>query len=467
MAVSASLIEQLRAVVKEGSKVLTPSDEGYATSITRWSDYGERPAGVVVLAQSTEDIASTLRFAAQHSLDLAVRGGGHSTSGASSTSGGVLLDLSRLRGVTVDPVKKTVTVQGGALWSDVDAAAAEHGLATVGGTVNHTGVGGLTLGGGYGWLSSRHGLACDNLLSAKVVLADGRVVTTSPTEETDLFWAIRGAGQQFCVAVEFVFRAHDVRDTAFSGMLVFKTDVLEEVVRFSNTVVSSDSSMGYAFSAPDNVPVIIAVIVHLGSESAAKKVFGPLFALNPMMDTTSSMPYKELNTVINSVSLHGGRKSMKGSFFRLPLEIAYVKKVYDAFVAFITDVPNVGGSIILFEYVDSSKIMSVPLADTAFANRGDYMNLMILTRWEDPKYDLVCREFAQSIAAMSVAEAAKTRSSNGLQEGVGAYANYTDTIGDGRAIYGVNYDRLVVLKKKYDPGNLFNKWHPLVLSVSG
>jgi FAD/FMN-containing dehydrogenase len=168
--------------------------------------------GVVVYPTSAEDVSKAILFGVANNLELAVKGGGHATSGSSSTDGGLCIDLDKMRGVSVDTEKKTVTAQGGAWWEDVDAAATKYGLACVGGTVSHTGIGGLTLGGGYGFLSGEHGLVVDNLLEVEYVLADGTIVTASEKENQDLFWAARGAGAGFGVATRFTYRAHDQKN---------------------------------------------------------------------------------------------------------------------------------------------------------------------------------------------------------------------------------------------------------------
>jgi FAD/FMN-containing dehydrogenase len=170
------------------------------------------------MPSETGDISTALKWAQEHQVDIAVKCGGHSVSGTSSSHGGLVIDLSRMNKATVDPVNKTVTAQGGATWKEVDESAGEHGLATVGGTVNHTGIGGLTLGGGYGWLSGQYGLTIDNLLSATVVLADGRILTASSAENSDLFWGLRGAGYNFGVVVDFTYRAYDQRSPVFAGL---------------------------------------------------------------------------------------------------------------------------------------------------------------------------------------------------------------------------------------------------------
>lgn len=192
------IFDQLRKEITSGD-VLTPDSPGYQESLLRWSKAAVKPARVVVRPASAEEVSAAVKFATANKIPLVVHGGGHSSSGASSSSDGLVIDLARLNHVEVDPVKRTATYGGGSRWRHVDEAGAKHGLATVGGTVNDTGVGGLTLGGGYGYLTPRYGLAIDNLLGVQIVLADGSIVEASKTENPDLFWAVRGAGQNFGV----------------------------------------------------------------------------------------------------------------------------------------------------------------------------------------------------------------------------------------------------------------------------
>jgi FAD/FMN-containing dehydrogenase len=179
-------------------------------------------------------VSKAVLFAVANNLELATKGGGHATSGSSSTEGGLCIDLSLMRDVSVDVAANTVTAQGGCVWEDVDNAAAEHGLAAIGGTVNNTGIGGLTLGGGQGYLTAQVGLVIDNLLAVEMVLADGSVVTASEKSNPDLFWAVRGAGAAFGVATSFVYRAHEQKNPVWAGLVFFPTTHLEEVIKHAN-----------------------------------------------------------------------------------------------------------------------------------------------------------------------------------------------------------------------------------------
>lgn len=194
----ANRFEELRNTIK--GVVFTPGDDGYEESLKRWSHAAIKPAAVVVQPDNVQEVSKTVQYATANKIPFTVMSGGHATSGASSSDGGMVLDLRRINSVVVDTTKQTVTFGGGCRWSEVDEACAAKGLGTVGGTVNHTGVGGFILGGGFGWLTPKYGLTIDNLLSTEVVLADGRIVTASEKENEDLFWALRGAGQNFGVS---------------------------------------------------------------------------------------------------------------------------------------------------------------------------------------------------------------------------------------------------------------------------
>jgi len=378
-------------------------------------------------------VAAAVLFAKAQSVELAVCGGGHSTNGSSSTDGGVCIDLSKMRRVEVDPDQKTIMAEGGALWADVDAAAGEHGLATVGGTVNHTGVGGLTLGGGYGWLTGAYGLTIDNLLEAELVLADGSIVTASHTENQDLFWAVRGAGACFGVATKFVFRAHEQKNNVWAGLLFFPPTMLEKVLEFANKQVEVPGGkhvMAMAFGAPPPAfqPLVLVVVMYNGTESEGKEFFAPLLKLGPLMDTTTTMPYPSLNGMTNAMVAHGDRKNQKGAAFLYPLDPSFAQSVLDDYAAFIKRVPDAGRTVIIFEYLSPHQWMKVGPTDTAFANRGNYCNVLIGPIWSDKENDMVTRQWARDMATKFQAELARKKGENGVDkttmEAVAEYANY-------------------------------------------
>lgn len=371
-----------------------------------------------------------------------------------------------MRRVSVDPLAKTIKAQGGCLWVDVDKAAGEHELVTVGGTVNHTGIGGLTLGGGYGWLSGKYGLVIDNLLAVQMVLADGSIVTASGDENIDLFWAVRGAGQSFGVATEFTYKAHEQKTPVWAGQLAFLPTHLEELAEVANQLSKSSdgsSAMMYGFTTPPPLfkPVVLAVVFFDGPESAAKDHFAPLLALNPVRNLTSTMPYTAVNSLLNEWSVHGGRKSGKGSSFATPLRPSFFKSMFDEYTALQTRIPD-ARALILFEFFASEKICSVPQSATAFASRGHYQNVIVSPRWTDPKDDDACRAWAREMAAKFDDEAARAKRDGERTMdlgGVGQYGNYDGLNDKPSAIFGSNYTQLRKLKMIYDPGNMFCKAH--------
>lgn len=397
-----------------------------------------------------------------------------------------------MRSVSVDPAAKTVTAQGGALWSDVDTGAEKYGLAAVGGTVNHTGIGGLTLGGGYGFLTGKAGLVIDNMLEVEMVLADGSIVAASDKENVDLFWAARGAGSSFGVATKFVFRAHELKGPVWGGMLVFPKTQLEQVVKFSNAVfdpaLDGKAMVLMAFGAPPPAfqPVVMTALFYNGPEEEAKSFFEPLLSLGPLANMTAAMPYSGANAMLNAGMGPGARRkyikpirkgrmeltrihnSMKGSSFVAPLDFHFAESLFTDFETFIARLPDAGMTVILFEFVPFHKLLSVPHDATAFANRGPCGNLMFGPAWTDPAFDDECREWTREMGRKGRAEFARRVKAAGRDEGqsvgVGEYGNYDglDESG-GTTLFGGNAERLRRLKEKYDPANLFRKG-PRVLS---
>lgn len=310
-----------------------------------------------------------------------------------------------MRNVTVDVEKKTITAQGGALWVDVDTAAGEHGLATVGGTVNHTGIGGLTLGGGYGWLSPKYGLTIDNLLSATAVLADGRIVTASETENSDLFWALRGAGHNFGVVVDFTYRVYEQKNEVFCGALAFTPDKLESVVEVLNAhLAQPDINSGavcvFAAMPTSPKPMVVAIIFYNGSEDAGRKHFAGLFALDPVLIDTGMAPYTKVNSLMNQSAVHGGRRSFKGVFFAPPFRPAFAREVFEKFSAKVEGEPEMAGSAFILEFFDMKKVCEPKLTDTAFANRSSSRNGVLTTRWESAAKDADMRAWARDVQLM-------------------------------------------------------------------
>ncbi|RAL12632.1 FAD-binding oxidoreductase [Aspergillus homomorphus CBS 101889] len=481
-------LSQVRSLRNEldgtNAEISTWGCEGYGDNIKQWSDSCDEDVGAVIRVTSAHEAAIVVKFVTCHQIPLAVRGGGYSTSGSSTARGGIVLDLAKLRKVQVDPVSRVVTAEGGALWADIDVAAAQHGLAVVGSTLSHIGAAGATLGGGYGWLTGQYGLAIDNLLWAKVVLADGRVVIASEDHYPDLFWAIRGAGQEFGVAVELGFRAHPQRNSVYAGTLLFSHDNLSAVVDFANHFETiTDGKQGLWFGST-MVPsmtqcCILVVVFYNGDQEAAERFFAPLLSAGPLVNGAGMIPYDSLNGILNTTdtlnrrgsdtevnisypleNAMGPRKSMRGSNVTLPLDLNFVQSVYDEFNGVLTDYPQTRDSRLLVELLPNAQIQKTPLNATAFANRGPYYNVSCLFRWYDPGLDERIRSLQASLLERIALEAGiKKPGHSRPTQGTGIYANYAGHEVSTETIFGLNYPRLQELKKKFDPHNTFNKWH--------
>ncbi|KAL6405983.1 6-hydroxy-D-nicotine oxidase [Ilyonectria robusta] len=392
---------QLRRQITAGD-VLLPGDAGYQESLKRWSDSSEKPAAVVVRVTSAEEVSAAIRFATAHKVPLTARGGGHSTSGASSSAGGMVIDLTRMRKVSVDAEARTVTYEGGCVFGDVDSALAVHGLATVGGLYNQTGVGGLVLGGGHGFLSARHGLAVDNLVSVEMVLADGSIADVSETQKPDLFWGVRGAGAQFGIVTRFTSRAHPQGDV-WGGPLLFTLDKVPELVAFANEFHNRGASdhnciIVFACAPPEyTMPVVIVGVFYNGLETEAEQFFAPLLALSPIANLTGMMPYPTTHTLFNSRFEGPGRKLMGSCSVLMPLDADTIAEAGRRFLDFITS-HNMTTSILAFEFFPTAAIRATPHEATAFANRGEHYVAVMGLMYDDPSQDAEVRAFKRELS---------------------------------------------------------------------
>ncbi|KAL4904038.1 hypothetical protein BDW74DRAFT_179130 [Aspergillus multicolor] len=474
MSIPLAAIESLRSSLTS-SLIFTPADEGYQESLRRWSDTGRKEAGVVIQPTSEPDILTALKWSQSQEIpiDLAIKCGGHSVSGTSSSAGGLVIDLSRMNSVTVDPASKTITVQGGAVWRDVDETAAKYNLAAVGGTVNHTGVGGLTLGGGYGWLSGQYGLTIDNLLSARVILGNGTIVTASEKENSDLFWALRGAGYNFGIVSSFTFQGYEQKDPVYAGILAYTPDKVERVVEILNALLleKPDPRSGAIaiFAQPPGapVPMVNVLVFYNGTESEGKTRFADLLGLEHVANTISMIPYSQMNSLQNPMATYGDRKSFKGVFFNPPLSPSFAATMLAEFTEKVQSDPDLGASALLLEFYDMSKTVSIPRDATAFASRGTTQNGIITLRWSDSSKDQEHRAWARAVQERWKGELEKGGGSNldaKGEAGVPQYINYAEP-GDAVVgnIYGENLPRLKELKRKFDPANVFKKMHPITL----
>jgi hypothetical protein len=424
--------------------VLLPNEDGYDTARTVWNAMIDRSPTLIVQPESTADVVAAVRFAAEQDLPIAVRGGGHNVAGLAVCDDGLMIDLSRMRQVDVDPERKIARAQGGATWADFDAATTAHGLATTGGAISTTGIGGLTLGGGLGNLMRSYGLASDNVLSCEVVTASGDVVTASTAENPDLFWGLRGGGGNFGVVTMLEYRLHPVSQV-LGGLLIFPVDRARDLIRlYRQVTASAPDALGVSFvltHAPDGTPVCALAICYNGPADEGERVIKPFRDFGaPIMGEVGPVPYTATQTMVDEAFPPGLQNYWRSHF--------------------LTDLTDEGMAIL----IDHFSRVSSPLAGlliedlggavarvnpdaTAFNFRNYTYNLAILGRWADP--------------SGADAGIAWTR---GVHEAMqpfaaGVYVNYL-SVGEQsdrvRQAYGEEkYARLVELKNRYDPSNRF------------
>ncbi|WP_093803152.1 FAD-binding oxidoreductase [Streptomyces sp. Wb2n-11] len=443
--------DQLREHVR--GTVVTPEDEGYdeARRVNN-AMIDKRPAAVVRCANAG-DVMVAVGFAQENELDLAVRGGGHSVPGFGTCDGGVVADLSRMHGVRVDPVRRTARAEGGATWGDFNAAAHAFGLATTGGIISTTGVGGLTLGGGIGYLARGLGLSCDNLVSADVVTADGRLLVVSEEEHGDLFWALRGGGGNFGAVTSFEFRLAPVGDI-YGGPILYELEDAATVLRgFRELIAEAPEELGVfpAFQIAPPLPFIpenrhgdtfiLLVTCWAGPLDQGQRALQPFHDLAPVVaEHVGPMPYPALNSAFDALVPPGLQHYWKANFVTELSDAAI-----EAHLEYGPRVPAVNSTVHI--YPVNGACHRVAPHETAFAYRDASFATVIAGMWPDPADNEAntawVRDYYRATAPHS-------------EEG--GYINFM--AGDDqdriRANYRGNYDRLVEVKKAYDPENLFH-----------
>ncbi len=428
-------------------KLLAPGATGYEDARKVHNGLVDKRPALIARCRTVGDVVIAVQLARDLRLEVAVRGGGHNIAGKATTNGGVMIDLSPMKGIVVDRERRTIHAEGGTTWAEVNVATQHHGLAVTGGVVSGTGVAGLTLGGGIGWLMCKYGLALDNLLSVEMVTAAGEVLRASADEYADLFWALRGGGGNFGVATSFEFALHPVGPTVVGGIAAHPFDRASATLRFFRDSTQSlpDEQMIVAglIHAPDGSGTKLSAMVtcHCGTQRDGETAMQPLKAFGPpIMDTLGPMPYSELNSMLDGAYPKGALNYWKSNFL---CELS--DEVIDIMVACFARCPTTMGQI-LVEHLHG-KAMRIGENDTAFPHRSEGYNFLILTEWMDPRQSEECIAWArETFAAMRTYFAP------------GRYVNYLDHDEDGdaaTAAYGSNYRRLQTIKAKYDPTNFF------------
>jgi FAD/FMN-containing dehydrogenase len=422
--------------------VLAPGDDGYDTGRLVWNGAIDRRPAYVVLAASSDDVAAAVRVARQHGLPLSVRGGGHDWAGRAVRDGGVVLDLAGLRRVDVDPLARTATAQGGARNGDLASAAHEHGLVPVTGTVNAVGLAGLTMAGGYGLMNGTAGLALDNLLSAELVLADGRLVTASPDENPDLFWAVRGGGGNFGVLTSARYRVHEVPSVQ-SGLVLYPYDQSRTVLRSFREVLATAPDeltvMSGYFGGPDGNPLLFLLPLWTGRPAEGTERLAQLEKLGtPVMAQLGSMPYKDILGQFDQTVVDGRHNEMRTRW--LP---ELTDATTDAIVEAIGRWTSPLSGLYLHHFHGAAA--RVPVADTAFGLRRDHLLVEIVATWA-PASDERHGQWSRALSADLAPHALP-----------GGYPNLLGHDEYERVLrgYGQNAVRLLALKHRYDPDGVF------------
>jgi FAD/FMN-containing dehydrogenase len=410
-----------------------------------WNGNIERRPALIVRCAGVADVQQAVSFARQNLLRVSLRGGGHSAPGYGTNDGGVVLDMSLMKGIRVDPVARTVRAQGGVLWRELDHETQAFGLATTGGTVSNTGVVGLTLGGGLGWLMGKHGLAIDNLLSADVVTADGQFRTASPSSQRDLFWALRGGGGNFGAVTALEFKLHPVTEV-LGGLVLYPLDQARDVLRFYRDFASTlpDEAEAYAalLTAPQGMPVAALMLGYNGPIADGEKVLGPARRFGkPMADLVGPMPYRVRQTMLDDPNAtHGLHRYWRSAFTeRIPDELIDV--LVDGASHFSSPL-----SVLLFFHMHGAAAR-VPPTETAFAARQAQWDFDVVGQWTNAAESALHVAWVRGLWARLEPHLQGSGYLNHLSE--------DDRPEKVRASYGQNYGRLRELKGIYDPTNLF------------
>lgn len=426
--------------------IYLPEGDGYDQARQVWNGMIERRPAAVVCASGVADVIATVRFAGEHGLPIAIRCGGHNVAGTSVGDGGVVIDMGRFKSVRVDPAQRKARAGGGVLWCEYDHETQAFGLASPGGAISTTGIAGLTLGGGYGYLSRRYGMACDNLISADVVTASGELVTASPTNHSDLFWALRGGGGNFGVVTSFEFQLHLLRNP-LGGMIVFPFELAKPVLQLFRDVsleAGDDVALLAAIlPSPAGGQCAAVVISDIGTTGEGERAVERFRRLGSViMDTMGRMPYCAMQQQVDISYPKGERHYWKSAFMKtLPDEV--IDMVID--IARAAPTPR---DTILFEGYGGA-VARVPADATAFGHRDAMFNMGFLAISDDPAIDAEQKAWARDAWQKTLHYTTGLAYVNYMSEGEDVHTAYNDA----------RYQRLAAIKAQYDPANLFRFNH--------
>jgi len=424
--------------------VIGPADPEYEAARRVHNGMIDKRPAVIARCSGVADVLAALQFGLAHDLPIAVRGGGHNVAGKAVVDDGIVIDLSPMKGIRVDPTNRIVRAQAGLTWGEFDRETQVFGLATTGGAISTTGIAGLTLGGGIGWLQRKHGLACDNLLSADVITADGRILTASETENPDLFWGLRGGGGNFGIVTSFEYRLHPVGQV-LGGPVLYPFSAAKEAFTFYRDFAESapdELFCEFALAAlPDGQRAVSLFMCYCGPVEVGEKVLAPLREFgNPIEDMLAPMTYCEIQQAFDADFPFGLKNYWKSS---------NIAELSDAaigtMVEFMEAAPSLRPMVIIDQF--GGAVARVPDDATAFGHRDAAFDLVIAAIWSDD-----AEQEAHVNWAKSFWEAMQPHSTESV------YVNYLSDEGEARvqaAYGGSHFARLVELKRKYDPGNVF------------
>jgi len=441
---AADAVADLRTRLRGG--VLTASDTEYDAARAIWNGMIDKRPSIIARCAGVADVIEAVKFGRKHDLLIAIRGGGHSAAGLALCDEGLVIDLTGMKGARVDPGARTVQAQAGMVWSELDVETQAFGLAVTGGTVSNTGVSGLTVGGGLGWLMGKHGLSCDNVLSIDLVTADGVLITASDTEHPELFWALRGGGGNFGVVTSFTFRLFEV-GPVLGGMVIHPMSAAGPLLRFYRDFSATlpDEAEAYAglLTSPDGQPVVAVLLGYNGDLTEGERVLAPMRQFgSPVADLVQPMSYVQRQHLLDEVGVYGVRRYWKSGF---------TQDLNDDFLDLVIErartLPSPLTQVLFFNMHGAATRVE-PQA-TAFGLRDSQWDFDVLSQWTNPAEDAVhvqwTREFWRAVESnMS-----------------GVYVNHIagDEPERVTAAYGPNHARLVEAKTQYDPNNVFRVNH--------
>jgi FAD/FMN-containing dehydrogenase len=442
--VSIETLEQVR--VEFSGQILGSGDLGYEEARQVHNGLVDKQPQLIARCQSSADIVDAVNLGRDAGLEISVRGGGHNVAGRAVSDGGLMIDLQPMKGVHVDPKARTVRAQGGLTWREYNRATHTYGLATTGGVISTTGIAGLTLGGGIGWLMAKHGLAIDNLRSVELVTADGQLRTASEDEDPDLFWAVRGGGGNFGVASSFEYDAHPL-STVLGGLIAFPlTDAIRILDSYREVTASLPDELAVfcgLVHAPDGsgTKITAVPVCHCGNPDVAEADLKPFRSVaSPLLDMVGPMPYPVVNTLLDDGYPRGARNYWKSAFF---------KELSDDAIAIMIDAferaPSAMSGLVIEHF--HGQVTRIGNTDTAYPHRQPGYNLVLVSQWMDPSDD-----------ETNIAWARNTFDALTPYMAGAAYVNYLggDEADRVSAAYGPNWSRLVQLKARYDPDNIFH-----------